>query len=227
MLISKLRKYQGEFAPVVPVDFQTEKYLIFDFSVANPLVNKLKLWDTAHMKRFVGESLQNQNAKAGVGGYDEERNLYQKSKVFEMENEVRSIHLGIDIWMSAYTPIFAPLHGKIHSLKNNANFGDYGPTIILEHTLDELTFYTLYGHLSIDSLEKWQIGQTVDKGQKIAELGDEDINGGWAPHLHFQIISDMLGNEGDFIGVAPKSERDYYLSICPNPNLILKIPKLN
>ncbi|WP_238593699.1 hypothetical protein, partial [Endozoicomonas atrinae] len=53
-----------------------------------------------------------------------------------------------------------------------------------------------------------------------------EVNGHWPPHLHFQVISDLLDQKGDFIGVAPKSERDYYLSICPDPNLILGIPSL-
>jgi len=80
--------------------------------------------------------------------------------------------LGIDITAIAGTEIFAPLEGSVHSFQNNSSFGDYGPTIILEHNLDGEIFYTLYGHLSLNSLDELSEGKEIKKGQKIAELGD-------------------------------------------------------
>ncbi|MCB0000625.1 MAG: aminotransferase class III-fold pyridoxal phosphate-dependent enzyme, partial [Anaerolineales bacterium] len=114
---------------------------------------------------------------------------------------------------------------QIHSVANNANFHDYGPTIILEHQPPNgPRFYTLYGHLSIESLSGLQPGQPVQKGQQIATIGEYPINGDWPPHLHFQIISDLLGRQGEFLGVAAASQRAVWLSLCPDPNLILQIP---
>ncbi|HMB89916.1 MAG TPA: aminotransferase class III-fold pyridoxal phosphate-dependent enzyme, partial [Rhodothermales bacterium] len=40
----------------------------------------------------------------------------------------------------------------------------------------------------------------------------------------FQVITDMLGRKGDFPGVAPPSEREVWLGICPDPNLLVGIP---
>ena len=66
---------------------------------------------------------------------------------------------------------------KIHSFKNNSNFGDYGPTIVIEHEIEFLKFYTLYGHLSTKSLNQIEIGQQFNRGDKIAELGIPAENG--------------------------------------------------
>ena len=69
-------------------------------------------------------------------------------------------------------------------------------------------------------------GQQVRRGDVIAKIGDSEVNGNWPPHLHFQVITDILNNFGDFPGVAPKSAKEYYHNLCVDPNLILKINKL-
>ncbi|ESQ82624.1 hypothetical protein AEAC466_15910 [Asticcacaulis sp. AC466] len=157
-----------------------------------------------------------------IGGYDEERAIYS-GPVFEAGGgEARTIHLGIDIFEAAGTPVFAPLAGRVHSFQDNANPKDYGPTLILEHAVtSELIFYTLYGHLSRDSLDGVVEGMAVMAGQNIARLGAADVNGDWPPHLHFQIILDMQGRRGDYPGVFKKSERDQWKRICPDPAPLL------
>ena len=225
-LISLLKKYQAEYASVVPVDFQKEKYIIFDFTANNPDLHQFDLMNIADMDAYIFGKIKEANAKAGVGGYDEERLVYQKSPVFDTENGSRSIHLGIDIWMPAGTPVFAPMPSKVHSFRDNANFGDYGPTIILEHQLENIVFYSLYGHLSRESLTGLYEGKIIEKGQQFATFGDVEVNGNWVPHLHFQLMRDLLGKKGDFIGVAPKQDKEYYLDNCPDPNLILNIKHL-
>ncbi len=220
------QKYQGQFAPVVAIDFQQDACLIFDFSVQNKDLDRFDLTDVQAMNAYVFGQIKEAGAKVGLGGYNEERAVYQKSQVFDAAEGSRSIHLGIDIWLPAGSAVFAPCLAKVHSFQNNDNFGDYGPTIILEHSLENHTFYTLYGHLSLESLDGLRIGKEIQKGEKFAEIGDERVNGHWTPHLHFQIIRDLLGKTGDFIGVAPKSQRDFYLDICPNPNWLLNVPAL-
>lgn len=94
------------------------------------------------------------------GGYIEGRNIYQRSPIFRNgQYPERNIHIGLDLWIEAGTPVLAALDGKIHSFKNNAGLGDYGPTIILEHEIENQKFYTLYGHLSLESIEEISIGQ--------------------------------------------------------------------
>ena len=160
-----------------------------------------------------------------VGGYDEERAIYS-GPVFAAPDgtEARTIHLGIDIFEDAGTPVFAPLAGRVHSFQDNANPKDYGPTIILEHAVtSQLTFYTLYGHLSRDSLDGLAVEQPMAAGDAIARLGAAAVNGDWPPHLHFQLILDMQGKRGDYPGVFKKSEREQWKRICPDPAPLLGI----
>jgi murein DD-endopeptidase MepM/ murein hydrolase activator NlpD len=128
--------------------------------------------------------------------------------------------------MEAGAAVLCPIDGVIHSFRNNCGPLDYGPTIIIRHDIagGNDFFFTLYGHLSQDSLDGLSVGQPVRKGERFATIGDATINGGWPPHLHFQIIADMLGKQGDFPGVALPYERTIWLSICPDPNLVLGIP---
>ena len=160
-----------------------------------------------------------------VGGYDEERAIYS-GPVFAAPDgaEARTIHLGIDIFEAAGTPVFAPLNGRVHSFQDNANPKDYGPTIILEHAVtSQLTFYSLYGHLSRDSLDGLIVGKPVAAGEEVARLGEAAVNGDWPPHLHFQLILDMQDKRGDYPGVFKKSEREQWKRICPDPAPLLGI----
>ncbi len=110
----------------------------------------------------------------------------------------------------------------MHSFQNNEGDRNYGPTIILEHKVSpELTFYTLYGHLSLESLDGLQVGQKIVKGHQIASVGAISVNGNWPPHVHFQVMLDMLGYEGDFPGVAFPEQAEIWKSICPNPAILL------
>ncbi|MBD0279235.1 MAG: peptidoglycan DD-metalloendopeptidase family protein, partial [Flavisolibacter sp.] len=135
----------------------------------------------------------------------------------------RRFHLGTDIWGRVFTKVMAPLDGIVHSFAFNNGLGNYGATIILTHNLDGYTFYTLYGHLSLNSLKNLVEGQNVHRGDVFAEFGPPSENGQWPPHLHFQIILDMEGMKGDYPGVCTFSERERYLANCPDPDLILQM----
>jgi hypothetical protein len=209
---------------VVPLDLNKEKLFIFDFTENNKELRKVNMNSPEEFDRFVKETLKLNCAKVGIGKYNEDRIIYKHSELFGSE---RRIHLGIDIILPAGTKVLAPLDGLIHSFRNNKGHGDYGPTIILQHELEGIIFFTLYGHLSEESLKDKSEGQKIKRGDVIGEIGNIYVNGGWFEHLHFQIIRDMLGKRGDFPGVANIHERDRWLALCPNPNLILKINTLD
>jgi 4-aminobutyrate aminotransferase-like enzyme/Ser/Thr protein kinase RdoA (MazF antagonist) len=165
-----------------------------------------------------------------VGGYGEARPVYTTDAFKVKSNEGfehRTIHLGVDFWQEAGLAIHSVEDGEIIGLYDNCLPKDYGPTIILKHQLHNLTFFTLYGHLTKESLQNKTVGQTVKKDEKIAEIGSELENGGWAPHLHFQIILDMLGQQTDFYGVSAPTLWPIFKSICPDPNLLFKAAELN
>jgi murein DD-endopeptidase MepM/ murein hydrolase activator NlpD len=102
----------------------------------------------------------------------------------------------------------------VHSFAFNNAFGDYGATIILSHQLQDVSFYTLYGHLSLASIKNLQEGVHIQKGDVFAEFGIPQENGNWPPHLHFQLIKDLQGMKGDYPGVCRFSEKEIYLRIA-------------
>ncbi|MFC0183265.1 Peptidase family M23 [Pseudarcicella hirudinis] len=218
-----LKKYQHEFAAVVPFNWQSDKVLKLDLTAGNPDLHTIDLNDTKVFEAYLFGKIKQANAVCGFGGYMENRYIYQKRDHFQHSDESRSIHLGVDIWAKAGTPVFTPLAGKIHSFQNNDNFGDYGPTIIVEHELENTIFFTLYGHLDLASLNGLFEGKFIEKGQRIASFGDYPVNGNWPPHLHFQVISEMQGKKGDFWGVCKPSEKDKFSIICPDANIVLKL----
>lgn len=212
-----------DVSSVIPVNFLEKPPHVFDFTEKNTKLASLDLNIKEEFVNYINDTIKNNGCRFGIGGYGENRIIYRRSNLFENDAEPRSIHLGIDVWIPAGTPIYSPLPAIVHSFQDNNHFGDYGPTIILEHFLNGVKFFTLYGHLSRTSLKNLKEKMKIKKGQKIATVGNYDENGGWPSHLHFQIISNLLGKSGDFPGVATISEKKYYLTLCPDPNLILKI----
>lgn len=209
---------------VIDSSIDYSDYVAVDLSASNEELSKLNITDALAFENYIEDYLTKNNAKVAFGGYQEIRNLYKRSTVFNDKNsDERNIHIGLDLWIKAGTSVLAALDGTIHSFQNNTALGDYGPTIILEHQVNELKFYTLYGHLSLDSLTDKQIGTEVKKGEVIATLGSPPINGDYAPHLHFQIIIDIENKVGDYPGVCNEKDLEFYSENCPNPNLLLKI----
>ena len=209
---------------VIAPEIDYADYIPFDLSATTTDLLDLPLTDSKAFEEFVENYFSTNQAKVAYGGYLEHRNLYQRSTVFkDITIDERNIHIGLDLWIKAGTPVLAALDGTIHSFQNNTALGDYGPALILQHHIDDCTFYTLYGHLSLESLQGKAEGQKVAKGEKIGTLGAPPVNGDYAPHLHFQIINDMQGKKGDYPGVSSKKELEFYKENCPDPNLLLKI----
>ncbi len=210
---------------VIDATIPKSAYVQIDLSAANP---DLKTFDTSSSKAwetYIINYLKIHNKQVAFGGYLEKRNLYNRSPYFASQTEVeqRNIHLGLDLWCPAETPVLACFEGVIHSFKNNTNFGDYGPTIILEHKIETKTFYTLYGHLSLDSLDSLKVGEKVSQGETLAYLGEASVNGDYAPHLHFQIIKDLQGNTGDYPGVCSLNDLEFYKGNTLDPVSVLRL----
>ncbi len=163
----------------------------------------------------------------GFGAYGEKRSVYATDQFADAASpERRTRHTGIDVFAPAGTPVHAPLTGTVAYVTYNADPLDYGNTLILQHaTPDGVAFYTLYGHLGGSLPGLCTVGATVAAGQLIAHLGDWHENGGWAPHGHFQIMTDILAQtQGNFFGVGHASLWDVWSGICIDPNLILRQP---
>jgi 4-aminobutyrate aminotransferase-like enzyme/Ser/Thr protein kinase RdoA (MazF antagonist) len=228
-IVEWLRANRDTFAPVVEPDPRTSRLRFFDLSAASlELPSGLDPADAPAFTAFIFDAMRAASAAVGVGRYAEPRICY-RARQFETPGndgpQWRTVHLGVDLFLPPGSPVFAPLEGTVHSFEDNAQPLDYGPTILLEHDAGGIPFFTLYGHLSRESLQGLRPGARVRRGAKIGSIGEARVNGGWAPHLHFQIICDVLDRRGDFPGVAAPSQRRIWLSLCPDPNLILSLPQ--
>ena len=211
-----------EASKVLAPSILYSEYVPLDLSISNPTIHHLATAEDYGV--FIQKLLDANAGKIAFGGYQEIRNLYQRSTVFKADNsEERNINIGLDLWINESASIHAALGGTIHSLQNNTALGDYGPTIIIQHDLEGIVFHTLYGHLSEESLNEKQVGDRIAQGEQFANLGLPPINGDYAPHLHFQIIMDMENMVGDYPGVCSSTRLNHYTTNCPDPNLLLKI----
>ena len=206
--------------PILDGNIPVIQYCPIDLSVTNKELETIAISDAEACQKYVTDVLARERSIVAYGGYLEKRNLYGNAQRFHGV-EPRNIHLGMDFWCNAGTAVVAPLDGIVHSFANNADFGNYGPTMILTHEFLGTRFHTLYGHLSLDSLDGLYAGKEFSKGDIIAALGTPEINVGYAPHLHFQLILDMGNHQGDYPGVCTKSDLEYFSHNCPDPNLLL------
>ena len=216
-------------ASILDVDLRTAPTVVFDLSVGSTFLGAdPSTAETDNLSEAIGLKLKSANSSVGIGRYDEPRLLYTSPLFGASENptdERRTIHLGMDLFAAPGTPIHAPLDGVVHTVAINTAPLDYGPLVILRHTTgDGLEFFTLYGHLARETFEALKVGQRIARGQQFARIGDAHENGGWVPHLHFQIILDLLERGSDFPGVGYTSQRSIWTSLSPDPNLLLGIP---
>ncbi len=169
------------------------------------------------LKGCIDSQRKRQGASIGFGGYLEKRTIYQRSDHFTTSEELRNIHLGCDIWGPVGQAVFAPLEGRVHSFAYNDAPFDYGATLIIEHFWPGGKCFALYGHIEKEDISGIEPGDSIAKGLQICHFGDLHENGGWVPHLHFQLIRDIGDFNGDYPGVAPKSRISFYRENCPNP----------
>jgi 4-aminobutyrate aminotransferase-like enzyme/Ser/Thr protein kinase RdoA (MazF antagonist) len=235
-VVNILKNYTGQFAPILGE--KLEAYHVLDLTPSSALYSgDPRQHDSAALSKTIDAEIESVGVNVAIGRYNEPRLLYT-SDIFARTDaptsDRRTVHIGLDLFAKAGTPIYAPLEGIIESFANNTTALDYGPVIVLRHELDGAVFHTLYGHLSLESLENKQKGQKIAKGEMFATLGAAPTNGDWPPHLHFQILVDDLGLSKDFPGVSFPNERETFKALCPDPNLILgldanrlAVPELN
>ena len=186
------------------------------------------VWRT--LERTARGVLQGKNTNSySIGRYDENRIAMYCSEMFQnTENEIggfrgqRTVHLGIDLGGHVGSKVYAFADGLVHSVGYNAEFGDYGYVIVLQHTLPSgVHIWALYGHLDKSTVRDFHPGMTVRKGAVIGRLGDCHENGGWeAPHVHFQ-LSMSPPETHDMPGASSLEDRPKALLQYPDPRFIL------
>ena len=208
-----LQKNRAAFASIFQPALNAQNTIPMDLTTANHEWSGLS---EAQLDASIQRKIEDAGAIAAAGGYLEDRNMYKDTELFQNDQQ-RSIHIGVDVFMPAGVALYAPLDGDVHSFANRQVSGDYGPVIILRHQLGDTVFHSLYGHLAESSLRELYDGKTFAGGEKIAEIGARPRNGNWPPHLHFQIILDMQQYRGDYAGVVRPDELEYFKQNCPNP----------
>ncbi|HEY6539331.1 MAG TPA: aminotransferase class III-fold pyridoxal phosphate-dependent enzyme, partial [Ktedonobacteraceae bacterium] len=224
-----LQAHSAEIGPIVEPELKFENVPVFDLSVGSPETGNVpETRDITSLTQKPSGRMQTAHSAIGIGRYNEARIIHTS---IEQHIETNggpawpTIHLGLDLFMAADSPVYAPLAGVVHSFGQNDETPG-GATLVLEHTVGEgaLIFYTLYGNVSADSLTALSNGMPVEQGAQIARICREPGNEGLPPHLHFQLVTDMLDRQGHFPAYALPGERDVWLSLSPDPNLVAGIP---
>jgi len=183
----------------------------------------MPLEEAAH----VGEEFED-GGRIWLGYYHEPRLIYAEPAFRKgpwKASDRRTVHLAVDAFAPAGTELFAPMRGEVFVAENRTGHLDYGGVIILRHeTPDGDPFYTLYGHLDPEFMQRLKPGDVVEKGASFCRLGDASQNGGWAPHVHFQLALTTEGIEADWPGVGDPDEMFLWRAICPNPAALLNLP---
>lgn len=220
-----LDKERGNYSPVMGQDIADAPMgsLSVEHSVCPQDPFHMPLDEAA----YVGGEHQD-NGQLWLGYYHEPRLVYTDAAFrkgrWKASNR-RTVHLGVDIFADAGTPLYAPLRGGVFVAEYRDGHLDYGGVIILRHeTPDGDEFFTLYGHLNPEFLDRLKPGDTVEKGDEFCRLGEVSENGGWAPHLHFQLALTTKGIEADWPGVGDPDEMYLWRAICPNPAALLNLP---
>jgi 4-aminobutyrate aminotransferase-like enzyme/Ser/Thr protein kinase RdoA (MazF antagonist) len=213
-------------SPVVDVDLEGP---VFDLSVGTvEFDGTLDPTDASVWENPFQDRLAESGAGMAFGRYLEPRICYRAGQ-FQGggvgPERQRTIHLGVDLFAPAGTAVMSPYEGQVVSVVDNDQPLDYGPTVILQHEADGQPFWTLYGHLERSVLGRLAPGDSLAAGELFAELGSAEENGGWPPHLHFQVYADVLDATGNLPGVALASQRAVWASLSPNPELILRSGK--
>ncbi len=188
--------------------------IIWSSESFHPVVN---LPDKYKVLDLTKSSWNSNKSEFSIGKYDEYRPNVYTTNLFE---ENRNIHVGIDIGGPVGTPCMAFMDGVIHNFGYNQEAGDYGNVVITEHKISGKKFWSLYGHLDSESILNKVKGQLVKKGEIIGHFGSEEENGGWEPHLHFQLAL-VKPETHDLPGVVTKEERNSALKKFPDPRLVL------
>ena len=222
-VLSWLDSARGSFAPVVGTNL--DEALVESLSVGASITPRDPMRMTSAEALSLGAAF---GGSTWIGCYGEPRLVYTDRAFFRGAHgnaDRRTVHLGVDVFMPAGTPVHAPVEGVVEAVEYRDRHLDYGGMVVLRHESPAGDrFSTLYGHLSHAAVAALVVGRRISQGERFASLGTADENGGWAPHLHFQLALLTEGLGVDWPGVADPDELAMWRAICPNPAALLNLP---
>ncbi len=224
-VIAWIEKHLGYFAPLIGCDLS-------DVPVCSLSVEEIASpCNPFSLPRDEAAELGSEYSKSHpiwLGYYNEPRLIYT-APAFLLgpwkASDRRTVHLAVDVFAPEDTMLYAPLDGIVVSAELRPDSLDYGGVIILKHeTPAGDPFYTLYGHLDPAFLRTLELGDKVSRGAAFCSLGAQQVNGGWPPHVHFQLILDTVGLGSDMPGVGAPEDIFLWHKLCPNPAALLNLP---
>ncbi|MGC0053973.1 aminotransferase class III-fold pyridoxal phosphate-dependent enzyme [Brucella pituitosa] len=167
------------------------------------------------------------NVDLGIGSWGEKRTVYT-DKAFEsrfIDGQRRIHHLGVDLFMPAGTPLYTPLAATVISVEIEHEPLGYGGLIKLEHRPEGCPpFVTLWGHMAHEALERLKRGQELQAGDLVGHMGSIHENGGWTPHLHFEMTTDVNLTATEILGVGEAAYLDVWADLFPDVAELAGIP---
>lgn len=217
LLAEVLSSPRLDVEPVIHTDGSS---LVLDLSLGSMMLGEpLSGLGVDRFGQLINKACADAGTEIAYGRWGERREVYGNDLFASSGSEaMRDVHLGVDVFCAPGTAVHAPMTGTVHIKANNAQELDYGPMIVLDHEIGGgHSFYTLYGHLALASVDDLEPGQRIGAGEQFAEVGAPPENGNWPPHLHFQLILDLLGLGAAFPGVAFPAQQDAWLALSPSP----------
>ncbi len=218
-----LEANRGRFEPVLDCGSPLEEAPVLDLSFESLLVGDdvLRL-DATKMARHVEDVMREVHASCAIGRYSEPRPIYT-DVAFGFDEPTarrRTVHMGIDVFAPAGTWVRSPAAGRVVDVRVCEGHLDYGGLVVLEHgTPDGVMFCTLHGHLDPASISGLRPGDELTPGQRFAQLGSVQVNGGWPPHLHLQVLAHSAEDlEGVPWGVVNPDDLGAHLEVFPDPS---------
>lgn len=177
-------------------------------------------------ERLWREIATEEGIELGIGPWGEERPVYSSDafrSVFSPDQR-RSVHLGLDLFVPAGSNVRAPLDGTVVDLLETDLPLDYGHAVVLRHAAEGLVFYSLWGHLSAQTVRARRIGEHLQTGDIIGQIGAPHENGNWQPHVHIQLITYEPACAADVIGAGEASYRGVWEDLFPDPMHFARLP---
>ncbi len=220
-----LAEHTGEMGPLVDVD-SGARTITLDLSAGSlDLGNWPDFEDGPALRRNLLAQMQAAGAAVAVGRYGEARPFDTRGAPRGQSDdgpEWASVHLGLDVFCAAGTPVLAPLPGVVQ----RADAPGPGATMVLRHSpAGAPEFFSLYRHLSPAPLA---VGQRVERGAVLGQvpgLAEHAPAPGSPPmavaHLHLQLAADLL-EMAALPGRVLPAQRAAWFSVCPDPNLMAR-----
>jgi len=225
-LIELLETNQDQIYPILNDDISSKPHMVFDLSIESLEFNPFEdLNDTKEVISYVYKSLKSSKKEIGMCRQNEVRLDYTKSLTNSFDSP--TVHLGLDIFLFPKTPIYSPIEGTLVSKIQDKNSSNHNYIVILEHLFgnNNLRFFTLYKNLDEVTIKEIAIGKRFKKGELLGYAGRLENKKIPLFHVYFQVIIDLLGNMDNLPSVINASQKKIWLSLCPDPNIFLKIPQ--